>query len=163
MRPPPLNKWHHHPSSAWAKNRETVLHTVHSHVWKYFWFCTQIIFRTWPLLTYLHQYTSWSKLLDFYNSLLSAHPASIASFLPCSPLLMQQPVMVLKQRLSLLNSNPPKGLQSPWEKLNVLERTFRTPWDAPLTIPHFTPSSFSSPEFRKSPLRLPSPRHVPSA
>lgn len=131
----------------WAKNLAIVLHTIHSRVWKYFWFCTQIIFRIWPLLTYLHQSTSWSKLLHFYNSLLSAHPASIPSFLPCSLLFRQQPVIVLKQRLSLLNSNPPKGLQSPWAKIKVFERTFRTPRDAPLTSPHFTPSSFSSPEF----------------
>lgn len=147
----------------WAKNLEIVLHTIHSHIWKYFWFCTQIIFRIWPLVTCLHQSTSWSKLLDFYNSLLSAHPASIPSFLPCSLLLTRQSVIVLKQRLSLPNSNPPKGLQSPRAKLSVLQRTFRTPRDAPLTSPHFTPSSFSSPEFWKSPLRLPSPRHVPSA
>lgn len=157
MRPPPLNKWHHHPSSAWANNRETVLHTVHSHVWKYFWFCTQIIFRTWPLLTYLHQSTSWSKLLGFYNSLLSAHPASMPSFLPCSPLLMQQPVMVLKQRLSLLNSKPPKGLQSPWEKLNVLERTFRTPWDAPLTIPPLYTILVLLPRIPEKPFTPPKP------
>lgn len=110
---------------------------------KSFWLYLQSTLSIWPLLTHLHQSTLWSKPLDFYKSLPTAHPP-FPHLLSCSNRWLQ---------MSLLSANLSKSLLSHWAKPKVLTGTSRTMRCNPQTPP---------PYHLHHPLSLPqSPRRVP--